>query len=36
MIYILLVLSIILNVISYLVIKKQDKIIKKVGKFDVR
>lgn len=31
MIYVLLVLSIILNVISYLVIKKQDKIIKKVG-----
>ena len=31
MIYVLLVLSIILNVISYFVIKKQDKILKKAG-----
>lgn len=36
MIYVLLVLSIILNVISYLVIKKQDKIIKKVGNVNDR
>lgn len=36
MIYVLLVLSIILNIVSYVVIKKQDKIIKKVGKINDR
>lgn len=36
MIYVLLVLSIILNIVSYVVIKKQDKIIKKVGKVNDR
>lgn len=36
MIYVLLVLSIILNIVSYVVIKKQDKIIKKVGNVNDR